>query len=414
MTLFEIVAILLSLSALFSYINARFIGLLTSIAVMAFSLLFSLVLVGLNHLGIHDLTDWAEQLVGQADLGRTLLDGLLSFLLFAGALHVNLDDLAEQKWLVALLASLGVVLTTFLVGGALWFVLDWLGLSLPFIYCLLFGAVVAPTDPVAVLAILKSVDAPDSLSTKIAGESLFNDGVAVVVFLGILGIAQGEREATFSSIGLLFLEEAVGGLVLGFLLGYIGYRLLRQLDNYQVEILVTVALVAGGYALANRLHMSGPLAVVVAGLMLGNHGRKFAMSEKTEAQLDTFWELVDELLNAVLFLLMGLELLILNFELPILWAGLAAIPLALLSRLVAVGIPVMALRPFREFNPNSIRAMTWGGLKGGISVALALSLPSGPERDLILPMAYVVVVFSILVQGLTLKRVMGSGHRKTP
>lgn len=411
MTLFEIVAILLSLSALFSYINARFIGLPTSIAVMAFSLVFSLMLVGLNHLGIRDLADWAEQLVGEADLGPTLLDGLLSFLLFAGALHVNLDDLAEQKWLVALLASFGVVTTTFLVGGALWLVVDWLGLSLPFIYCLLFGAVVAPTDPVAVLAILKSVDAPASLSTKIAGESLFNDGVAVVVFLGILGIAEGEREATFASIGLLFLEEAVGGLVLGFILGFIGYRLLRKLDNYQVEILVTVALVAGGYALANRLHMSGPLAVVVAGLMLGNHGRKFAMSEKTEEQLDTFWELVDELLNAVLFLLIGLEILILTFELPTLWAGLVAIPVALLARLIAVGIPVMALKPFREFNPNSIRALTWGGLKGGISVALALSLPAGPERDLILPMAYVVVVFSILVQGLTIKHVLGTGSK---
>lgn len=408
MSLFEIIAILLCLSALFSYINARFIGLPTSIAIMAFSLAFSLVLIGLNQLGLTGLADWAEQLVGGADLGPTLLNGLLSFLLFAGALHVNLEELADQKWLVALLATLGVVVTTALVGGAMWYVLAWLGSPLRFIYCLLFGAVVAPTDPVAVMAILKSLNAPTSLTTKIAGESLFNDGVAVVLFIAILGIAQGQREASFESIGMLFLHEAVGGLVLGFLLGLLGYHLLKNLDNYQVEVLITVALVAGGYALASRLHTSGPLAVVVAGLMIGNQGREFAMSKQTEKQLDTFWEMVDELLNAVLFLLVGLELLIITFELPALWAGLAAIPLVLLARFVAVGIPVVALQPFREFKPNPIKALTWGGLKGGISVALALSLPFGPERDLILPMAYEVVVFSILVQGLTVKKVLGA------
>lgn len=408
MSLFDIIAILLSLSALFSYLNARFIGLPASIAIMAFSMVFSLALVGLNALGVESLTHWAEALVGEADLGRTLLNGLLSFILFAGALHVNLDDLKDQKWIVALLATFGVVLTTFLVGGAMWFVLGWLGLSLPFIYCLLFGAVVAPTDPVAVLAILKSVEAPKSFATKIAGESLFNDGVAVVMFLGILGIATGEHEATLQDIGMLFMEEVAGGLLLGFALGFVGYRLLRSLDNYQVEVLVTLALVAGGYSLASHLHMSGPLAVVVAGLMIGNHGREFAMSEETEKNLDTFWELVDEILNAVLFLLIGLELLIVSFDLTVLWAGLAAIPLALLSRWVAVGLPVMALKPFHEGNASSIRALTWGGLKGGISVALALSLPAGPERDLILPMAYAVVVFSILVQGLTIKKVLGS------
>lgn len=409
MSLFEIIAILLCLSALFSYLNARFIGLPTSIAVMAFSLVFSLVLIGLNQLGVTALADWAEQLVGKADLGPTLLNGLLSFLLFAGALHVNLDELADQKWLVALLATLGVMVTTLLVGGAMWYVLDWLGSPLPFIFCLLFGAVIAPTDPVAVMAILKALDAPSDLTTKIAGESLFNDGVAVVMFIAILGIAEGHREASFQSIGILFLEEAIGGLVLGFLLGLLGYHLLKHLDNYQVEVLITVALVAGGYALASRLHMSGPLAVVVAGLMIGNHGREFAMSKKTEHQLDTFWEMVDELLNAILFLLIGLELLIITFELPALWAGLAAIPLALLARFVAVGIPVVALKPFREFRPNPIKALTWGGMKGGISVALALTLPLGPERELILPMAYVVVVFSILVQGLTVKKVLGAG-----
>ena len=410
MSLFDVIAILLSLSALFSYINARFIGLPSSIAIMAFSLVFSIILLGLNHLGMSCVADWAEHLVGEADLGPTLLNGLLSFLLFAGAFHVNLDELADQKWLVALLATLGVVLTTFLVGGAMWYVLGWLGIPLPFIYCLLFGAVVAPTDPVAVMAILKSLDAPSSLTTKIAGESLFNDGVAVVMFIAILGIAQGQREASFDSIAMLFVHEAVGGVVLGLLLGLLGYHLLKHLDNYQVEVLVTVALVAGGYALASKLHTSGPLAVVVAGLMLGNHGREFAMSKKTEQQLDAFWEMVDEVLNAVLFLLVGLELLIITFEWHALVAGLAAVPLALLARYVAVGIPVLALKPFKQYKPNPIKALTWGGLKGGISVALALSLPLGEERSIILPMAYVVVVFSILVQGLTVKKVLGGGR----
>ncbi|MBA6421679.1 cation:proton antiporter [Pseudomonas neustonica] len=410
MSLFDVIAILLSLSALFSYINARFIGLPSSIAIMAFSLVFSIILLGLNHLGMSSVADWAEHLVGEADLGPTLLNGLLSFLLFAGAFHVNLDELADQKWLVALLATLGVVLTTFLVGGAMWYVLGWLGIPLPFIYCLLFGAVVAPTDPVAVMAILKSLDAPSSLTTKIAGESLFNDGVAVVMFIAILGIAQGQREASFDSIAMLFVHEAVGGVVLGLLLGLLGYHLLKHLDNYQVEVLVTVALVAGGYALASKLHTSGPLAVVVAGLMLGNHGREFAMSKKTEQQLDAFWEMVDEVLNAVLFLLVGLELLIITFEWHALVAGLAAVPLALLARYVAVGIPVLALKPFKQYKPNPIKALTWGGLKGGISVALALSLPLGEERSIILPMAYVVVVFSILVQGLTVKKVLGGGR----
>lgn len=410
MSLFDVIAILLSLSALFSYINARFIGLPSSIAIMAFSLVFSIILLGLNHLGMSSVADWAEHLVGEADLGPTLLNGLLSFLLFAGAFHVNLDELADQKWLVALLATLGVVLTTFLVGGAMWYVLGWLGIPLPFIYCLLFGAVVAPTDPVAVMAILKSLDAPSSLTTKIAGESLFNDGVAVVMFIAILGIALGQREASFDSIAMLFVHEAVGGVVLGLLLGLLGYHLLKHLDNYQVEVLVTVALVAGGYALASKLHTSGPLAVVVAGLMLGNHGREFAMSKKTEQQLDAFWEMVDEVLNAVLFLLVGLELLIITFEWHALVAGLAAVPLALLARYVAVGIPVLALKPFKQYKPNPIKALTWGGLKGGISVALALSLPLGEERSIILPMAYVVVVFSILVQGLTVKKVLGGGR----
>lgn len=406
MSIFEVIAVLLCLAALFSYVNARFIGMPTSIAVMALSLGCSLILVALEHLGIVGLESWAQAMTGKADFGKTLLDGMLSFLLFSGALHVKLDELFDQRWLVALLATVSVVISTFIVGGAMYYLLGWLGISLPLIYCLLFGAVVAPTDPVAVLAILNSIRAPASLSTKIAGESLFNDGVAVVLFLAILGIAQGSEEASFASIGKLFLEEAVGGIVFGLVLGWVGYLLLKRIDNYQVEVLITLALVAGGYALASRLHMSGPLAVVVAGLMIGNQGRKYAMSEATESNLDTFWELIDEVLNAVLFLLIGLEVLLVSFSGSILLAGLLAIPLVLAARLVSVGIPVLMLKPFGSVSAYLIRALTWGGLRGGVSVALALSMPEGPERDLLVPLTYIIVVFSILIQGLTVKRVM--------
>lgn len=405
MTLFQIGAILLSLAALFSYLNARFIGLPTSIAVMAFSLAFSLGMVLLSHTAMGDLSGWAEQLVRSVDFDQTVLQGMLSFLLFAGALHVDLEALAEQKWIVGVLASVGVVLTTFLVGAAMYYVLGWLGLALPLAYCLLLGAILAPTDPIAVLAMLKSMGAPETLSTKIAGESLFNDGVAVVVFLAISGIALGE-EAGVGEVGLLFLEEVVGGVVLGLVLGGLGYYLLRSVDNYQVEALLTLALAAGGYALASALHMSGPLAVVVAGLLIGNHGRRLAMSHKTREHLDNFWELVDEVLNAILFLLVGLEVLIIAYDWPTFWAGLAAIPLVLLARLVAVGLPVTLMRPFQGSTQPVVLVMTWGGLKGGISVALALSLPGGPERDVLLGVTYVVVVFSILVQGLTVEHLV--------
>jgi CPA1 family monovalent cation:H+ antiporter len=314
-----------------------------------------------------------------------------------------LNDLANQKRLIAILASVGVVLSTFIVGTIVYFLLSAFGIQFSYIYCLLFGALVSPTDPVAVLGILKTAGVPKSLETKITGESLFNDGVGVVVFLAILGIATGKSDGSVGDIAELFLLEAGGGVVLGAVFGALAYFLLKTIDNYQVEVLVTLALVMGVYSLALALHMSGPLAMVVAGLMIGNHGRRLAMSDTTRDHLDKFWELIDEVLNAILFVLIGLEFLVLTINGTNVLLGLIAIPIVLLARLIAVSIPIAALKPFKQFSKGVVPILTWGGLRGGISVALALAIPAGPEREVFLTMTYVIVIFSIAVQGLTLK-----------
>ena len=401
MKLFNILAILITLSATFSYINHRFIRWPTTIGLMVIALLVSLGLIALEPLGF-GLKEDARLLLHSIDFDETLLHGMLSFLLFAGALHVNLTDLARQKYIIGTLATAGVVGSTFIIGFASWWVLGGLGIELPFIYCLLFGALISPTDPIAVMGILKKAGVPESLETKITGESLFNDGVAIVVFLVILEIATGTDTVTASSIAGLFVKEAVGGLVFGLLIGAIAYWMLKSVENYQVEVLITLALVTGGFALARALHISGPIAIVVAGLMIGNHGRMLAMSADVRDHLDKFWELVDEILNAVLFVLIGLEVLILTFNRAYVLAGIILIPLLLATRLVCVGIPVVILKHFRTFSPNVIKILTWGGLRGGISVALALSLPAGQYREAILTITYAIVVFSIIVQGLTI------------
>ena len=406
MNALNLAAILITISAIFSFINHRFIKLPTTIGLMLIALVFSLLLLLAGKLGFADFEQQAENLLASIDFNQTLMQGMLSFLLFAGALHINLNDLSKQKWVISSLATIGILTSTFIVGGASYFLLNQLGIELSFIYCLLFGALISPTDPIAVLGILKSANAPKTLETKIAGESLFNDGVAVVVFIVLLGIATGGHEVTASHIILLFLEEAVGGVVFGFAIGWITYQLLKQVDNYQVEILLTLALVMGGYALASAIHVSGPIAVVVAGLLIGNHGRTFGMSDHTREHLDTFWELIDEILNAVLFVLIGLEVLILPFTTDVLMVSLLLIPLLLIARFISVGIPISLMKIRRPFTPGAIRILTWGGLRGGISVALALSLPPGEARDVILAITYVIVVFSIVVQGLTIGRLV--------
>ena len=358
MKLFDILAILVTLSAVFSYINHRYIRLPNTIGLMAIALFSSLLLIIFGTLGMN-VQDDVRRLLYQIDFNETLLHGMLSFLLFAGALHVNLSDLYRQKWIIGLLASAGVLGSTLLMGLSSYAVFDLLDIPVSFIYCLLLGALISPTDPIAVLGILKQAKVPHSLETKISGESLFNDGVAVVVFIILVEISSGSRDVTIGTIAGLFLKEAVGGILFGIVIGVIAYGMLKSVDNYQVEILITLALVTGGFALADAIHLSGPIAIVVAGLLIGNHGRLFAMSERTREHLDTFWELVDEILNAVLFVLIGLEVLILTFSMDYLYASLLLIPLLLLSRFISVGLPVALLRPFRRFSPHVVKILTW-------------------------------------------------------
>ncbi len=405
MGFFEIAALVVVVTALFSYVNHRFLRLPTAIGVMLIALVISLALLGLDRVGL-GTSDLAVRLLRSIDFDETLLHGMLGFLLFAGALHVNLGDLAERRWTIGSLATVGVVVSTALVGGLTWLVQGLLGLEISFLYCLLFGALISPTDPIAVLGIMKSAGAPKSLETKITGESLFNDGVGVVVFLLLLRVATGGHDVGVLEVVEFFLLEAVGGALFGLAIGYACYRMLKTVNGYQVEVLLTLALVMGGYAAAGALHLSGPIAMVVAGLLIGNHGRRMAMSDETRDHLDTFWELIDEILNAALFVLIGLELLLVP-RTPRLWlAGLVAIPIVLAARWISVSGMLALLGRWKTFTPNAPALLTWGGLRGGISVALALSLPAGPERSALLVVAYAVVLFSILVQGLTIGRLI--------
>lgn len=401
MELMHLAATLVVLCAVFSYLNYRYLGLPTTIGVMLIALLSSLVLLALGRMGL-GFPHLLAQAVGRIDFDATVMRGMLGFLLFAGALHVDLDRLTKQGRVVGSLATAGVVLATVLIGTGSWYLFTGLGLQVPLIYCFLFGALISPTDPIAVLGVLKQVDAPHSIETKIAGEALFNDGVGVVVFLALFEIVSGGHDVTATSVLLTFAQEAIGGVLFGLAIGYIAYRMLKSVDNYQVEVLITLALVMGGYALADWLHTSGPLAMVVAGLLIGNRGRSHAMSASTEQHIDTFWELIDEILNAALFVLIGLEILALTFRPEHLVAGLVAIPMVLLARLISVAVPVTILRRVRSFSPHAVKVLTWSGLRGGISVALALSLPAGAERDLLVTATYAVVTFSILVQGVTI------------
>ncbi len=394
------------LTALFSYINYRVHRFPTTIGVMFIALLVSLGFVALGSLGVEIGQARVARILGAIDFNKALLHGMLSFLLFAGAMHIKLEDLTGQKWAITILATAGVVASTFIVGGLTWFALGLLGIPASFIHCLLFGALISPTDPVAVIGILKTVGVPKSLETKIAGESLFNDGMGVVVFLIILELAWGGGEITAGRVALLFIEEAFGGALLGLAIGVLAYRMLKRVDNYQVEVLITLALVMGGYSLADRIHTSGPIAIVVAGLLIGNQGRAFAMSETTRQRLDDFWELIDEILNALLFMLIGLEVLIMPFTRAILIAGLLAIVITLFARWVSVGGAVLFMLPFRSFSRGAVNILTWGGLRGGISVALALSIPLVPERATIITITYIVVVFSIVLQGMTLDKLV--------
>ncbi len=403
----DIAATCLVVTALLAYLNHRFVRLPTTIGVMVIALVLSLVIVGLDIIGVsHALRTYEESLLRSIDFSDVLMQGMLSLLLFAGALHVDLSELKALRWPVASLALVGTMVSTLIVGYGIWTALPWVGVELPLMYCLLFGALISPTDPIAVMGILKSAGAPKDLELVIAGESLFNDGVGVVIFALLLGmVVSGDTPSAGSALALLA-REAGGGIAFGLVLGYVTYRMLKSVDEYQVEVLLTLAAVTGGYALARYLHISGPLAMVVTGLIIGNQGRALAMSDTTRQYLDMFWELIDEILNAVLFVLIGMEVLLINFSVPVLVAGAVAIVVTLLSRSLSVGLPVAALGSHFGLPNGSWRVLTWGGLRGGISVALALSLPLGPHRDTVLALTYCVVVFSILVQGLSIGRVV--------
>jgi CPA1 family monovalent cation:H+ antiporter len=405
MNLFHILALLLAIAALFSYLNHRFLKLPTTVGLMLIALLFSLGLLLLEPL-VEGIEHKVEFMLNSVDFDAAVMHGMLGFLLFAGALHVNLADLAEQRWMITFLATFGVIVTTAIIGVLSWWAIGLTGLEIPFIDYLLFGALISPTDPVAVLGILKQAGVPKSLEAKITGEALFNDGVAVVVFLVMTGIAAGDDHISTWTVLEMFLQEAAGGMLFGLAAGFFAYWMLRDVNNYQVEILITLALVTSGYALAEKLQLSAPVAIVVAGLLLGNQGRLMPMPESTREHLGAFWELMDEILNAVLFVLIGLEVLVLVFREQYLVAGLIAIPIVLLARFISVGLPITLMRRFRSFSPNAVKIITWGGLRGGISIALALSLPPGAVRDTLVAVTYIVVVFSILVQGLTISRLI--------
>jgi CPA1 family monovalent cation:H+ antiporter len=409
MNIFDVAAILVGLSALFGYVNYRFLKLPHTIGLVVVAMAASISLVILDmFLPRMQAGQHLIDVLSQIDFHKALMHGFLSFLLFTGALHVDFTALASRKWVITLMATVGVTLSTFIIGGAVWVMAELTGLNLPFLWALVFGALISPTDPVAVLGLFRTVKVPASLEAKVAGESLFNDGVGVVVFTVVVAIAisSSGNGATLGvgDVAQLFLKEAVGGAVLGLIAGYVGYRAMYQVDDYNLEILISLAVVMLSYSAAIALHMSGPIAVVIAGLLIGNRGVKYAMSETTRSYLTRFWTLLDEVLNSVLFLMIGLEVIVVAGGVGNAWPlALLAIPITLGARFISVSIPVLMLSRSKTFTKGAIPVLTWGGLRGGIAVALALSLPENEFKSTILAVTYAVVLFSIIVQGLTVK-----------
>ena len=408
LTILEISAIFLSITALLTYVNHRFIGLPTTIGVMVISILLSIGAIFLGFLGFDQLIDYEVSLLGQLDFTEVLLDGMLSMLLFAAALHVNIGDLKRYKLPIGILAFIGTLVSALLIAIALYLMLPVFGFELSFLWCLLFGALISPTDPIAVMGILASAGAPKSIETVIAGESLFNDGIGVVIFVLLLGILSSGDIPTANYVAHTLAVEAGGGIIFGLVLGAILYYMLKSIDSYQEEVLLTLAGVIGGYALASHWHLSGPLAMVMMGLMLGNRGRALAMSDKTRHYVDLFWELIDEILNAILFVLIGLEVVMIAYSANLFIAGALTIVIALLARFIVVGMTTKTFHRQLDLPVGAWKVLTWGGLRGGISVALVLQLPTGSERDILLALTYAVVIFSILVQGLSVGKVAKS------
>lgn len=410
-SIFNLAALVVTLAAICGWINHRWLRLPHSIGLVLIALAVSFVALMLDAVvPALRLESTVRDTLTQIDFHDTLMIGMLGFLLFAGALHVDLDHLVSRRWAISTLATVGILLSTGLVGGGTYLLTGLAGLDVPLPYCLVFGALISPTDPIAVLSILKKTTVPATLEAKIAGESLFNDGVGVVLFAILVAVATGGgehgAELTAGGIVRLLVTEAVGGGLLGLVAGYVAFRAMKAIDEHNLEVLITLALVMGTYALAQQLHLSGPIAMVVAGLFIGNHGTRLAMSETTRDHVEKFWSLIDEILNSLLFLAIGFEVFALTLTPAMLWIAMVAIPLVLAARFISVSVPILTLRLWHDFTPGAIPVLTWGGLRGGISVALALSLPLSPVRDQILAATYGVVVFSIVVQGLTIERVV--------
>lgn len=406
MELYYSFSALIVLASIFAYLNYRFLKLPSTIGIMVIAIVVSIFLVMFGETVLPRTFGHLNKLMISIDFTEVLMGAMLNFLLFAGGIHININDLKEQFRPVLIFSTAGVVISTFIVGFGMFYLLPFLGIQLPFIYCLVFGALISPTDPVAVLSILKQANVSKSLETKVAGESLFNDGMAVVVFTVVLQLAIGkEVDLGVESIGLLLMKEAGGGILLGVVLGWITSRLMREVDDYIISVLVTLSVVMGGYLIARQMHISGPLTMVAAGLFMGNFNVRFKMKSVTQDYLIKFWELIDEILNAVLFLFIGFELLMIKDLKHFMVPGLLAIAVVLFARLISIWVPARFMSLRTRFSPQTIKVLVWGGIRGGVSIALAMSIPKSEYSEIILSITYCVVVFSIIVQGLTIAKV---------
>lgn len=408
MELYYTFSVLIVLASFFAYLNLRFLKLPGTIGIMIIAMLVSVAIRLVGDQYFPETTQEFFQLIREFDFTEILMGAMLNFLLFAGALHINISDLREHKWPILTYASVSVVLSAFIIAGLFYTVAPMLGLEIPFIYCLLFGTLISPTDPIVVLGILKEAKVPKMIETKITGESLFNDGVAVVMFAVVLKMATDTSfDATFGSVSKLFLLEAGGGILLGALLGFTASNVMKKIDDYKVSVLITLSIVMGGFLIAKQLHFSSPLAMVIAGLIIGNYGKSVAMSDTTRDYLSKFWELIDEILNAILFLFIGFELLMLPDLQEQLLLGVVAIFICLLARTLAIFIPASTILRRNTYSKGSLTTMVWGGIRGGVSIALVMSIPNsvGDIKDILLEVTYIVVLFSIVVQGLTVGKV---------
>lgn len=406
MELYYSFSVLIVLASIFAYINYRFLKLPSTIGIMVIAIAVSTFLVLFGESVLPKTFGHLHDLMTSIDFTEVLMGAMLNFLLFAGGIHININDLKEEFWPVVIFSTVGVVISTFIVGFGVYYILPLVGIDMPLIYCLVFGALISPTDPVAVLSILKQANVTKALKTKVAGESLFNDGMAVVVFAVLLQLAIGsDMEITGESIGLLLLKEAGGGLLLGVLLGYSTSKLMREVDDYILSVLVTLSVVMGGYLIAHQMHISGPLTMVAAGLFMGNFNKGFKMKSITQDYLIKFWELIDEILNAVLFLFIGFELLMIKDLQHYMIPGLIAIVVVLIARFISIWGPTQFMSFKTRFTPQTVKVLVWGGIRGGVSIALAMSIPKSDYSEIILSITYCVVVFSIIVQGLSIGKV---------